>query len=165
MSVYSRMTTSALTDKLFRWVVRDSNIERLKPVWPHFKSSEDIQQLRRGQPIRVKSCWNGIAAFNADLLLDGRPKPFTNSSAPSSVSWPLRFRRSGECLTSECLSINYDMHLLLANTRLPEIYINPTVQVGESFPPYMRFSWLIMITLQLTTSRPSSCTPDYCTGE
>lgn len=113
-------------------MVRDWNLKRLKPYWPHFADPEDVEHLRNDQPIRVRSCWNGIAVYNADLVLDGRPSPITNASTLSKdVSWPLRFRKSGQCLTSECLSINYDLHLLLANDRIPEIYINPTVRVGE----------------------------------
>ena len=118
------------------WVTRDLSLKRLKPLWPYFEDTADVERLRRGELIPVSSCWNGIAAFNADWLLDGRPQPFSSnvSDPPSSATWPLRFRASERCLSSECLLINYDMHLLLAHQRRPEIYVNPLVRVGECTP-------------------------------
>jgi alpha-1,3-mannosyltransferase len=125
------------------WVVRDMNLKRTKPLWPYFESANDVELLRQNQPIRVKSCWNGIAAFNADFIIGARPNPIhqsttttttarvNNTDAEDEVKWPLRFRESGPtCLTSECLSINYDLHRLLANDRLPKIFINPNVKVA-----------------------------------
>ncbi|UZJ52160.1 hypothetical protein CBS101457_001480 [Exobasidium rhododendri] len=134
------------------WVLRDSNLNRVKPLWPYFQDANDVMSLRRGEPIRVKSCWNGMAAFRADLLLDDRPKPF-KSESKYNISWPLRFRGSGPCLASECLSIYHDLHQMLANDRDPLIYINPTVKVAydiRTFFLYNRLSrWRIVDPWQL----------------
>ncbi|CAO1623631.1 unnamed protein product [Jaminaea pallidilutea] len=120
------------------WVSRDVSRTRLRPLWPYFDRPDDIESLRRGEPILVDSCWNGMTAFDASWF---STKAQHNLSLPDAgrqkaASWdakyPIRFRAvpEGACVVSECLLSSFDQHLLLAPERRPNIFINPAVVVA-----------------------------------
>lgn len=99
------------------WVTRDTCSRRTKVVWPYYQDAHSIDLLRRGEPIPVNSCWNGITAFDASWFVDR-----------SGDSDPIRFRVLDECVTSECLLSSYDIHR--KSHKQPEIYMNPLVPTG-----------------------------------
>lgn len=123
--------------------MRDEEYIRPKPIWPHFNRTEDVTRMRNGDLIPVRSCWNGIAAYDADLVIDtGRNPPYSKPTDPN-VKWPIRFRPSRDCLTSECLAINLDIHLLLKDIRQPVIFISPRVQVAYTRATYFLYTRLM----------------------
>lgn len=134
-----------------RFVLRTSENERVKPLWPYFSNPNDVDRLRRGLPIEVNSCWNGVSIINAKWFYESSsqdslpPKPTSISSALErrgtipdidlsqpipQHALPLKFRRSERCYASECLLISYDLHRGLAPLR-PKIFLNTKVLVGE----------------------------------
>lgn len=131
-----------------RWVTRDRDGKRAKPLWPYFAAPRDVDALKREKPILVSSCWNGAVAYDARWFMDKEPprKIVSDSGTLQSIArrgakdnatseeptlrLPLRFRTSSQCLSSECLLTSLDMHRALKPYR-PWIFMNPTVVVGE----------------------------------
>ncbi|KAJ7211650.1 capsular associated protein [Mycena pura] len=126
------------------WVIRDSCGQRAKEIWPYFSFDPvAVAALRSEDPIEVATCWNGVAAFDANWFLPPIP-PFT---IPKDA--PLKFRGDTVCPESECFLIGYDMHLRTAPTR-PRIYVNPQVSVA-----YTPQNWLYYGKIKhLTLTRP-----------
>ncbi|KAJ7227009.1 capsular associated protein [Mycena pura] len=126
------------------WVIRDSCGQRTKEIWPYFSLDPvAVEALRREDPIEVATCWNGVAAFDANWFLPPIP-PFTTPKGG-----PLKFRGDTVCPESECFLIGYDMHLRTAPTR-PRIYVNPQVSVA-----YTPQNWLYYGKIKhLTLTRP-----------
>ncbi|KAJ7607574.1 capsular associated protein [Roridomyces roridus] len=122
------------------WVIRDSCGQRTKEIWPYFSFDDAaVESLRREEPVEVATCWNGVAAFDAQWFLP----------SSSNGHHPLQFRADTPCAESECFLISYDMHLRTAPRR-PRIYVNPTVNVA-----YTPHNWLYYGKLKhLTLTRP-----------
>jgi Cryptococcal mannosyltransferase 1 len=102
-----------------QFATRDSNGEELLSLYyPYFQKGESKKLLREGSPVPVKSCWSGIAAFDA--------APFQDPTHP------LRFRAIDDSLAekyleaSECCLIHYDNP---AST-FQGVYMNSNVRVG-----------------------------------
>ncbi|KAJ9145224.1 Polysaccharide export protein [Coniochaeta hoffmannii] len=93
--------------------------------WPWFISPAARGAARRGEPVRVESCWNGVVLFD---------------SAPFYAEPPLRFRGIDDSLAdlhlegSECCLVHADNVL----SRDPEggVWLNPNVRVGYSVAAY-----------------------------
>nr|XP_019048948.1 hypothetical protein I302_02728 [Kwoniella bestiolae CBS 10118]OCF27878.1 hypothetical protein I302_02728 [Kwoniella bestiolae CBS 10118] len=138
------------------WVARDVCGTPLRPFWPYVKDGESIERIRKGEPIRVSACWNGVTVLNARPFLfhdsgdlDGSIpavgglekrgwRMIDNSSYPHSVSSPvlihqnpIEFRTSNisQCDHSECFLISYDLHRYYPD-RPVKIYMNPEVKVA-----------------------------------
>lgn len=132
------------------WVVRDACGRTAKEVWPYFSDSRAVKSLRKGEPINVASCWNGVAVFDAAwFLADSLPK--LDRSAPTPTGdylppLPLRFRGSTECTSSECYLIALDMHFWNTPHR-PKIYINPQVNVAYDSLNFLFHTELEHLTL------------------
>ncbi|TIB06863.1 hypothetical protein E3P96_00029 [Wallemia ichthyophaga] len=116
------------------WVTRDTCSRRTKVVWPYYQDAHSIDLLRRGEPIPVNSCWNGITAFDASWFVDR-----------SGDSDPIRFRVLDECVTSECLLSSYDIHR--KSHKQPEIYMNPLVPTAYEKPVFQLRSRLFNLSL------------------
>lgn len=135
--------------------MRDVDGLRPTPLWPYFKRGQDVASLRRGEPIPVNSCWNGITVFDAKWFL---PNPKTDSNlttSPSLDDSPVRFRTHSECLVSECLLPSYDIHL--RSKQRPLIFVNPRAVASKystvgALPPF-GFLWSDAI-LYLTCPQP-----------
>lgn len=110
------------------WVTRDMVGDRLKPLWPYFKRSDDIWRLRRGDPIAVRSCWNGMTVFDAKWFLPANLAHIDSVKPP--VKPPIRFRTHPNCNVSECLLFSYDIHT--SSTHSPLIFVNPRAVASES---------------------------------
>ncbi|KAJ7810286.1 capsular associated protein, partial [Mycena olivaceomarginata] len=118
------------------WVIRDACGQRTKELWPYFSLSSDpaaVASLRRGAPVEVATCWNGVAAFGAGW--------FAPEHAP-----PLAFRADTPCPESECFLIGYDMHLRSAPRR-PRVYVNPRVEVAYTPHTYLYYASLKHLSL------------------
>ncbi|KAJ7447311.1 capsular associated protein [Mycena galericulata] len=128
------------------WVIRDSCGERTKEIWPYFSfDTAAVDSLRREEPVEVATCWNGVAAFDANWFLP------PSSTAPPTIPAgnPLKFRGDTPCPESECFLISYDMHLRTAPKR-PRIFVNPQVSVA-----YTPHNWLYYGKLKhLSLTRP-----------
>ena len=129
------------------WVTRDVEGGTLKRQWPYFKRAEDVEQMRRGKPFEVNSCWNGMTAFDAEWFY-----PSTNGTShfigvddqDGPLSLPLKFRTSTTCLSSECQLISYDIHRAThATARRPTILINPAVKLAYNHRHYYLYNSLI----------------------
>ncbi|EPS36184.1 hypothetical protein H072_10301 [Dactylellina haptotyla CBS 200.50] len=112
------------------FALRDTN-GREAPTqrFPFFAGGESRDAMMAGLPVPVKSCWNGMVAFDA--------APFMREQQP------LRFRGVEDSLAvthvegSECCLIHADN----ANTGFQSaqrsgVWINPLVRVGYNFPAY-----------------------------
>ncbi|KAB5536687.1 polysaccharide export protein [Coniochaeta sp. 2T2.1] len=93
--------------------------------WPWFVSPTARQSARKGEPVRVESCWNGMVLFD---------------STPFYANPPLLFRGIDDSLAdlhlegSECCLVHADNVL----SRDPDkgVWLNPNVRVGYNVPVY-----------------------------
>ncbi|KAF3927388.1 hypothetical protein ABW21_db0205142 [Orbilia brochopaga] len=136
------------------FAIRDSK-GREAPAqrFPFFAGGGSRNAMMNGDPVPVKSCWNGMVAFDA--------APFLREQDP------LRFRGVDDTLAlshvegSECCLIHadnarYGWH----STERSGVWINPLVRVGYNFPAYHyqrlhMYSWseyMISIPVRLGTS-------------
>ncbi|KAJ1331099.1 Cryptococcal mannosyltransferase 1 [Microdochium nivale] len=109
--------------------------------WPWFQSGRARRAVWRSEPVRVKSCWNGIVVFDAEPFY-GQPSPLYSSTgvarAGSTGKEPLIFRGVPDSLAdmhlegSECCLIHADNHLSAEKG----VWLNPNVRVGYSAEAY-----------------------------
>ncbi|KAL8704717.1 MAG: hypothetical protein Q9201_002141 [Fulgogasparrea decipioides] len=106
------------------FALRDSRgDEAVISTYPYFRSSASRNALISGQPVPVRSCWNGIIAFDA--------APFYHTPA-------LRFRGIPDSLAryhlegSECCLIHADNPLATDKG----VWLNPDVRVGYNAEAY-----------------------------
>ena len=91
--------------------------------WPYFRSRVSRAAVKKGKPVPVTSCWNGVVAMDA--------KPFYQEPG-------LVFRGIPDTLAklhiegSECCLIHADIRM--ADTR--GVWLNPNVRVGYSGRAY-----------------------------
>ncbi|KAI1504295.1 cryptococcal mannosyltransferase 1-domain-containing protein [Biscogniauxia marginata] len=103
----------------------DMGLKTVSLHWPWFQSPTSRESARRNKPVRVKSCWNGIVAFDA---------------APFYANPPLEFRGIDDSLAdlhlegSECCLINADNYL----TPEKGVWLNPNVRVAYSVDAYQK---------------------------
>jgi Cryptococcal mannosyltransferase 1 len=102
-----------------QFATRDFNGQELAALYhPYFAKGRSRDALQKGLPAPVKSCWSGIAAFDAAPFQDLRN--------------PLRFRAVNDSLAeyyleaSECCLIHYDNPL----SAFRGVWMNPKVRVG-----------------------------------
>ncbi|EAU87467.2 capsular associated protein [Coprinopsis cinerea okayama7 len=118
-----------------RWVLRDACGGPTKEVWPYFTEPRAVKKLRKGEPIEVATCWNGVAVFDASwFLLDGESDKDSPTTEHSPL--PLKFRASNKCTASECYLIGMDMHFW-KSPKMPKIYVNPQVKVAYDYLNYL----------------------------
>jgi Cryptococcal mannosyltransferase 1 len=108
-----------------QFATRDSNGQELVSLYhPYFAEGRSRDALVGGSPVPVKSCWSGIAAFDA--------APFQD------LARPLRFRAVNDSLAeyhleaSECCLIHYDNPL----SGFKGVWMNPKVRVGYNTVRY-----------------------------
>ena len=95
--------------------------------WPWFLSSAAKTSVRRGEPVMVSSCWNGMVSFD---------------SAPFYANPPLKFRGIDDSLAdfhleaSECCLVHADN--ALSSQPDKGVWLNPNVRVGYSPQVYSR---------------------------
>ena len=95
--------------------------------WPWFLSSAAKTSVRRGEPVKVSSCWNGMVSFD---------------SAPFYANPPLEFRGIDDSLAdfhleaSECCLIHADN--ALSSRPDKGVWLNQNVRVGYSPQVYSR---------------------------
>ncbi|SPC64117.1 related to CAP59 (required for capsule formation) [Ustilago sp. UG-2017b] len=119
------------------WVMRDVDGFRPTPLWPYFKREQDIASLRRGEPILVNSCWNGITIFDAKWFLPTLQTDANATPIPGPDGGPLRFRTHPECLVSECLLPSYDIHI--RSKERPLIFVNPRAVATYQYRDYLMY--------------------------
>jgi len=102
-----------------QFATRDSNGQELMSLYhPYFAVGESRDALLKDSAVPVKSCWSGIAAFDA--------APFQD------LGYPLRFRAVNDSLAeyyleaSECCLIHYDNPIAASKG----VWMNPNVRVG-----------------------------------
>ncbi|EPQ31741.1 uncharacterized protein PFL1_01073 [Pseudozyma flocculosa PF-1] len=141
------------------WVTRDAEGTRLKPLWPYFERPADIDSLRAGQPIPVRSCWNGMTAFRADLFVPqsnatqagtaavaAKATPEQQPNTTTSPTSPLRFHTFPKCVVSECLLASYDIHLRTAPTPA-RIFVNPRAIATYDWPSSLLYDSILRTRL------------------
>lgn len=111
------------------WVMRDVDGLRPTPLWPYFKAEQDVDSLRRGDPIRVNGCWNGVTVFDAKWFLPTNDSASNSTEKPGVDDGPIRFRTHPECNVSECLLPSYDIHI--RSKQPPLIFVNPRAVASE----------------------------------
>ncbi len=99
------------------WVTRDLKGAQLYNSYPYFRDRNAQNRLIDGEPIRVYSCWNGVAIMN--------PAPFMEVK-------DFKFRESKSVIESECFLICKDYWTAGYN----RIIINPTVKVAYDYGNY-----------------------------
>lgn len=102
-----------------QFATRDSDGQTLTSLYyPYFAEGKSRDALLADSPVPVKSCWSGIAAFDA--------APFQD------LTHPLRFRAIQDSLAefyleaSECCLIHYDNPV----TASKGVWMNPNVRVA-----------------------------------
>ena len=102
-----------------QFATRDSNGQELMSLYhPYFAHGGSRDAMLQNSPAPVKSCWSGIAAFDAAPFQDSRR--------------PLRFRAVNDSLAehhleaSECCLIHYDNPISASKG----VWMNPKVRVG-----------------------------------
>ncbi|KAK6530243.1 hypothetical protein TWF694_003607 [Orbilia ellipsospora] len=115
------------------FALRDSKgREASSQRFPFFAAGESRDAMMAGLPVPVKSCWNGMVAFDA--------APFLRDYQP------LRFRGVEDSLAlshvegSECCLIHADnergFSSMTAGTEKRGVWLNPKVRVGYNYPAY-----------------------------
>ena len=109
-------------------VTRDITGYWFSGYYPYTRHTESLQNLTKGLPIKVKSCWNGIVVFDAEPIqqdkVEFRGRNYDNSTC--------------ECVQSECLLFCFDFLSLGKDS----IWINPNVKVSYEWKYYMLHQWL-----------------------
>ncbi|KAF6825993.1 polysaccharide export protein [Colletotrichum plurivorum] len=104
----------------------DRGLKTASWYWPWFHSSRARASAAAMQPVEVRSCWNGIVAFDAAPFYDNGDRP------------PLRFRAVDDSLAalhlegSECCLVHADNQL----SRKKGVWLNPNVRVGYNEPVF-----------------------------
>lgn len=92
------------------------------PFYPFFRSGPSREQILRGErDIRVRSCWGGAVAFNAEPFING-----------------MRFRGSGQVIyqdASECCLIHADLK------GDSSTFINSAVRVAYDDKIFRKLAW------------------------
>ena len=108
------------------FALRDSDgHEAVSTTFPFFRSQPSRDAMVQGQPVPVRSCWNGMIAFDAE--------PFVSME-------PLQFRGVKDSLAkshlegSECCLVHYDNPL----SGQKGIWLNPNVRVGYTSDAYKK---------------------------
>lgn len=107
-------------------------------TFPYFTSRVSREALLSLQPIPVKSCWNGVAAFDASPFYS-LESPGDSPSGSSHQTTRLQFRGVPDSLAvshvegSECCLIHADNHRLRAEKG---VWINPNVRVTFNASTY-----------------------------
>ena len=105
------------------FALRDVDGEKpITQTWPYFLSSVSRRAMMANEAVPVKSCWNGVVAFNASAFYGSK----------SHSQEPLRFRGIQDSLAlqhlegSESCLIHADNPL----TREQGVFVNPDVRVA-----------------------------------
>lgn len=138
------------------WVARDLRGKKLDPTYPIFWDSTARALERQGNPIRVFSCWNGVAVLKAEpFLAKGSNAVTFRPSAPKQV------------YHSECFWICYDFWA----SGFTRILINPQVIVSyerlwywlQNYvwpivvnPFQFAYYWLITPSIEVPSSIPTN---------
>ncbi|TFK23833.1 hypothetical protein FA15DRAFT_620245 [Coprinopsis marcescibilis] len=138
------------------WVLRDACGRKAKEVWPYFASNANhaVDRIRNEEPIEVGTCWNGVAAFDAQWFMSNSTlasslESNSNAESTNKPSLPLKFRDDPDCTSSECYLLGLDMHRWRKPER-PKIYVNPRVSVA-----YNPLNYLFHTKLEhLTSAKP-----------
>jgi hypothetical protein len=120
--------------------------------------------LAQKDAVRVKSCWSGMAAYEATPFLrnevleykplvqqyptsevsasDGKPQRYTPTANLLEHHTPLRFRSQPDLLeeSSECCLFNADL-LARHPDREPQVYVNPYVRVAYDYKTWHLQPW------------------------
>ena len=111
------------------------------PLFPWFSSSGRAQSRsdvwRQVDAVRVKSCWGGLAAFDAKYFQN---TVFSNSS----LDQPVRFRSEQELEwdSSECCLVHADLDAAATREGTPtEIFMNPFVRTAYDATTF-RWLWV-----------------------
>lgn len=112
------------------FALRDLSGQEALKTWPFFIDDVSRAALKANEPVPVKSCWNGIAAFKADPFYEaGRGR--------------LGYRGAEDGLAqrhiegSECCFVHADLEKYLGTTGKREgIWVNPNVRVGFNEEAY-----------------------------
>jgi hypothetical protein len=105
------------------------------PFFPWFTNSgngtsrQDV--LDQKDAVRVKSCWGGMVAFEANWLQPRMHVSKIDTPANATLSPALRFRAEPDTYwdSSECCLIHADL-ASLADEKDPAIYMNPYIRVA-----------------------------------
>ncbi|KXJ95987.1 cryptococcal mannosyltransferase 1-domain-containing protein, partial [Microdochium bolleyi] len=109
----------------------DTGYKSTSLYWPWFQSGKARRAVWRSEPVRVKSCWNGIVVFDAEPFYGqqtrtgGKPEPLIFRGIPDSLA---DMHLEG----SECCLIHADNHLSASKG----VWLNPNVRVGYSAEAY-----------------------------
>lgn len=132
------------------WVMRDRLGNFMSSLWPYTLEDVGAQAILQDEPAPVSACWNGIVSMRAQPFLPPALRarngtkalsaaPLTHRlpaahpayaggarPAPPRAQPPLMFRKTheGECFSSECFLLPYDMRLLFGMDR---VYMHPRV--------------------------------------
>jgi hypothetical protein len=96
------------------WVSRDLDGNRFKKLFPYFVDYKSQERLLEGKPVRVFSCWNGVAVIN--------PVPLKK----------LKFRAGEAVIESECFLFCRDYWTQGFN----RVLVNPNVKVTYEYAHY-----------------------------
>ncbi|KAJ9654725.1 hypothetical protein H2198_006243 [Neophaeococcomyces mojaviensis] len=103
------------------FALRDSaGHETVMSTWPYFRSSVSRSAIKRGDPVPVSSCWNGMVFMRAEPFYEtGEGSHLRFRGIPDSLA---RYHLEG----SECCLIHQD------NPLSPQrgVFVNPHVRVG-----------------------------------
>ena len=103
----------------------DQGMKTASYYWPWFISRAARESTRKGEPVKVESCWNGMVLFDA---------------TPFYANPPLQFRSIDDSLAdlhlegSECCLVHADN--VLSQDPNKGVWLNPNVRVGYNVPVY-----------------------------
>jgi hypothetical protein len=109
-----------------KWVSRDLDGRQVRNYFPYFIDKTAQEQVLNEEPVRVFSCWNGVAVLN--------PEPFKDYHN-------FKFRANNSIMQSECFLLCYDywvqgFNRVLINPNLKftyDYFYYYTIKYGEPF--------------------------------
>ncbi|WVQ93720.1 hypothetical protein IAU59_000797 [Kwoniella sp. CBS 9459] len=134
------------------WAARDICGTPLRVFWPYVKDSETVKQIRKEEPFRVSSCWNGAVALKAAPFLyrrDGQPIQTIGSS--------------GDGDNNATSVIDVDGGLSAGGAEEGRRHVKRGWKmIDNSSYPISEFSPPLSIPLQFRTSNISACDHSEC---
>lgn len=113
------------------FALRDASGEKAMRTWPFFIDNVSRAAMKANEPVPVKSCWNGIAAFKAEPFYDAGRRRLEYRGAEDGLA-----QRHVE--GSECCFIHAELeqYLKRQGRKREGIWVNPNVRVGFNEQAY-----------------------------
>lgn len=113
------------------FALRDASGQQAIKTWPFFIDGASRAAMKANEPVPVKSCWNGVAAFDAAPFYEAGKRRLEYRGVEDGLA-----RKHVE--GSECCFIHADLESYFAGEgkKREGVWVNPNVRVGFNAEAY-----------------------------